>query len=77
MVRKKQKQQYITRNGAKQWKPSIEYVMLLSEAYKGFCVGCGKVQSSVEPDARKYTCESCNAPKVYGAEELVIMGLVF
>ena len=77
MARKKQKQQYTARNGAKQWKPSIEYTMLLSEAYKGFCLACGKTQSGVEPDARKYTCESCGAPKVYGAEELVIMGLVF
>ena len=77
MARKKQKQQYIARNGAKQWKPSVEYTMLLSEAYKGFCLACGKAQSGVEPDARKYTCESCGVPKVYGAEELVLMGLVF
>ena len=77
MARKKQKQQYIARNGAKQWKPSIEHVMLLSKAYKGFCLACGKAQSGVEPDARKYACESCGASKVYGAEELVIMGLVF
>ena len=26
-----------------------------------------------EPDARNYTCESCGEPKVFGAEELLLM----
>lgn len=77
MARKSRKMQYVARNGAKQWKPSIEWAMLLSEAIEGFCLACGKTQSCVEPDARKYTCESCGASKVYGAEQLVLMGLVF
>ena len=42
----------------------------------GFCRACGAEAYSVEPDARKYTCESCGAKQVYGAEELVLMGLV-
>lgn len=42
----------------------------------GFCVECGNCQSGVEPDAREYECESCSAMKVYGAAELIIMGLV-
>jgi hypothetical protein len=29
----------------------------------------------VEPDARRYTCEGCGQPKVYGLEELVLMGI--
>ena len=29
----------------------------------------------IEPDARKYTCACCDKPKVYGAEELLLMGL--
>lgn len=77
MARKSRKMQYVARSGAKQWKPSIEYVMTLSENYEGFCLACGKTQPCVEPDARRYACESCNAPKVYGAEQLVLMGLVF
>ena len=77
MARKARKQQYITRSGAKQWKPSVEYAMVLSESNEGFCLACGKTQSGVEPDARRYTCEACEAPKVYGAEQLVLMGLVF
>jgi hypothetical protein len=41
--------------------------------YIGICVACGHEQEGVEPDARSYSCESCNARKVYGAEELLMM----
>jgi len=77
MVRKSRKMQYVARSGKKQWKPSIEHAMVLSKNYEGFCLTCGKTQSGVEPDARRYTCESCGSAKVYGAEQLVLMGLVF
>jgi hypothetical protein len=40
---------------------------------RGFCLACGEEAYGVEPDARKYECESCGAKKVYGAEELLIM----
>lgn len=40
----------------------------------GFCLACGEMACGVEPDAREYTCESCGARRVYGAEELLIMG---
>jgi ParB family chromosome partitioning protein len=30
------------------------------------------VAEAVEPDARKYECESCGEPGVYGAEELLL-----
>jgi len=39
----------------------------------GFCTACGAEASGVEPDARNYVCESCGEPKVFGAEELMIM----
>ena len=38
----------------------------------GFCTLCGVDADGVEPDARKYECESCGEPGVYGAEELLI-----
>jgi len=41
----------------------------------GFCLACGAEAFNVEPDARRYTCESCGKPRVYGAEELLIMGV--
>ena len=40
----------------------------------GYCVSCGEQQSGCEPDARKYTCESCGRRTVYGAAELLLMG---
>jgi hypothetical protein len=39
----------------------------------GFCIACGEPADSVEPDARKYQCDTCGALAVYGAEELLLM----
>jgi hypothetical protein len=41
-------------------------------ANPGFCVACGKSADGVEPDARRYKCESCGEATVYGAEELMM-----
>lgn len=38
----------------------------------GFCIACGADAEGVEPDARKYQCEACGEPGVYGAEELLM-----
>jgi len=40
----------------------------------GFCLGCGAEAEGVEPDAKKRPCDSCGEKKVYGAEELILMG---
>ena len=69
------KAQYKAKNGAMQWKPSFKWIKESSEEYVGFCLACGETQYGVEPDARQYWCESCGARKVYGAEELGLMGL--
>lgn len=39
----------------------------------GFCLVCGLEVDGVEPDAQNYTCESCGAGQVFGAEELLIV----
>jgi len=41
----------------------------------GFCIACGADAFDCEPDARKYECEECGLLEVYGAEELLIMGV--
>ena len=38
----------------------------------GFCILCGCESEGVEPDARNYTCESCGAQQIFGAEELLM-----
>ncbi len=48
----------------------------LTENYGGFCIECGEQAYGVEPDARRYRCESCGANAVYGAEELLIRGVI-
>ena len=40
----------------------------------GFCLACGEQADGCEPDAREYLCESCGEYKVYGAEEVLMMG---
>ena len=45
----------------------------------GFCTECGEQSDDFcEPDACCYTCTNpdCGEASVYGAEELLIMGLV-
>lgn len=58
-------------------KVSLEQIMTAVEADDnlGFCLACGEEAYSVEPDARGYECESCGASQVYGAEELLVMGI--
>ena len=72
------KVQYQAKNGARQWRPTAEYAerLMAQSDYPGFCLACGAEHDSVEPDARKYHCTDCGAHKVYGLEELVLMGLV-
>lgn len=41
----------------------------------GFCLACGEQAYYVEPDARRYQCEDCGERQVYGASELLIMGV--
>lgn len=47
------------------------------EAYDGICLACGEWScGGVEPDARGYDCEACDAPQVCGAEEALLMGFI-
>lgn len=49
----------------------------INEGGIGFCIACGEQSDNgVEPDAENYECDSCGRPEVYGAEQILIMGLV-
>lgn len=41
----------------------------------GFCMECDAEHHGIEHDARNCTCEECECDSVYGAEELLIMGV--
>jgi len=45
---------------------------LTSTDNPGFCIECGAEASDVDPDARRYECESCGSFAVFGAEELLL-----
>ena len=67
---------YTTKAGATQYKPAFEDVeAAVADGTTGFCLACGEEQGGVEPDMVKGHCESCGAAKVYGAEQLLLMGL--
>jgi hypothetical protein len=51
------------------------YDRLLAEN-RGMCLGCHHEQEGVEPDARELTCNECHDDFVFGAEELMLMGLI-
>lgn len=63
---------YTTKTGKKQWMPIIS--RMPDEG--GWCLQCGHEVDGVEPDARRDECECCGEPKVYGIQELLMMGLV-
>lgn len=42
----------------------------------GFCLVCGEENDGCEPDAERYRCEFCGEFQVYGAQQILIMGLV-
>ncbi len=55
---------------------TLEQIMEADNEGIGFCVDCGAEREYCEPDARKYGCEECQKYTVYGAQEILIMGLV-
>tara|TARA_R110000868_G_scaffold197718_2_gene443966 strand:- start:349 stop:543 length:195 start_codon:yes stop_codon:yes gene_type:complete len=54
---------------------TLDRILELVEAddNAGICGACGAEATDVEPDARKYQCENCDAPRVYGAEAWLLM----
>jgi hypothetical protein len=69
--------EYTTKSGHRQIKPSLTLLKQLQADQQGFCLACGEVNDGIEPDASRYECQFCKLPKVYGAEELQLMGLFF
>jgi hypothetical protein len=66
---------YRNKAGQTRHRPILTEAELRQDNTTGFCLACGSDQLGVEPDARRYTCEGCGQPKVYGLEELVLMGI--
>lgn len=76
LITQMEAQQYKTKAGVMQYRPVCEESEVMAGDGAGFCLACGAEASQCEPDARQYTCESCGKPKVYGLEELLMMGLL-
>jgi Zn finger protein HypA/HybF involved in hydrogenase expression len=58
-------------------RPTLKEIIEEQENYGGWCTYCEAwTHDCCEPDARKYECPKCGNNTVFGAEELLIMGLV-
>lgn len=70
---------YTAISGRIQYKPAAGWLVDIIEGDNstGFCLACAETAEDIEPDASDYTCAHCGASKVYGAEELLSMGLYF
>lgn len=68
---------YRARSGTTQFKPSLGLAMDMDCDLQGFCLACGSIEDGVDPDAAKEACPNCGASKLYGASELILMGLIF
>jgi len=56
---------------------TVEEFESAAESNDGFCTTCNEVTNSgVEPDARRYECESCGQRTVYGMEEALLCGFI-
>jgi hypothetical protein len=55
---------------------TLEEYEEMEESMSGACIACGTWRDCCEPDAREYPCEECGKNTVYGAGELVLMGLI-
>lgn len=59
--------------------PTLEEIQEVIEdgSYQGWCINCGDwTHDMAEPDAHAYECPKCGENKVFGAEELVVLGMV-
>lgn len=72
-------QPYRTKAGRIQYRPADAQLLEIIEGDNnaGFCLACGEEVDGIEPDAAQYTCPHCHAQKVYGAEELLSMGIYY
>ena len=75
------KEAYRSKSGRRLFRPivseqALEKLMVADDEHRGFCLACGQTAYGVEPDARRYPCDHCEEPKVYGIEELLLMGIL-
>ena len=68
----------MTKSKAHRYQISLEVIeAAMTAGNVGFCTNCGQESAdNCEPDAREYHCHDCGKNSVYGAEELLVMGLV-
>jgi anaerobic ribonucleoside-triphosphate reductase len=69
LIGPKSGRKYVMQSGA------VLVTAAASGRHMGYCIRCGYECDGIEPDASGYACEDCGANGVYGAEQLLFMGL--
>jgi hypothetical protein len=67
-------QSLVTKSGKRVFRPVLTAQEFQESDNMGFCISCGETADGVEPDARRYECDLCGEDRIYGLEELLIMG---
>lgn len=67
---------YCSKTGRELYRPAMTEDEYQQSDMVGWCLACGTEMDGVEPDARRYTCDACGEPLVYGIEQLLLMGIV-
>lgn len=49
--------------------------MVQADDNEGICLHCDEETFGVEPDACRYPCEVCGVKAVFGASEILLMGV--
>ena len=65
-----------TRRENKMIRLTEENLRKAMEFHEGFCLSCENIATDCEPDTRERRCDSCGETKVFGVEELLIMGKI-
>ena len=55
---------------------TVSLEQIENDDMEGICIACGEIQDGCEPDARKYTCESCGKKTVYGLSQAMLEELI-
>jgi hypothetical protein len=65
----------MTTKEKKELQKRVESVVKAGE-YTGFCLDCGEEDFECEPDMEGGHCESCGGDRVYGAEQIFLIGVI-
>ena len=62
------------KRGETRFYPSFAEVEEMADDSTGACIACGETGQGAEPDAERYTCDSCGKKLVFGSSWFALRG---